>query len=96
MAVASLAVAVRARSQTPADSNNHADQSIVANAATSPIAAPQAPPANGSSMVWVNTDSGVYHKPGTHYYGKTKHGKYMLEADAIKAGYHAPGKSGSK
>jgi hypothetical protein len=38
-------------------------------------------------MVWVNTDAGVYHKPGTRWYGKTKHGKYMLEADAIKAGY---------
>jgi hypothetical protein len=28
-------------------------------------------------------------KPGTHWYGKTKKGKYMTEADAIKAGYHA-------
>ena len=49
----------------------------------------QAPPANGTGMVWVNTDSGIYHKPGTHWYGKTKKGKYMTEADAIKAGYHA-------
>ena len=49
----------------------------------------QAPPANGAGMVWVNTDSGIYHKPGTHWYGKTKKGKYMTEADAIKAGYHA-------
>ena len=37
-------------------------------------------------MVWVNTESHVYHKEGTHYYGKTKHGKYMSEADAIKEG----------
>jgi len=29
----------------------------------------------------------MYHKQGTRWYGKTKHGKYMLEADAIKAGY---------
>jgi hypothetical protein len=40
-------------------------------------------------MVWVNTDSGTYHKEGSRYYGKTKNGKYMTEADAVKAGYHA-------
>ena len=51
--------------------------------------AQQAPPANSAGMVWVNTDSGVYHKPGTRWYGKTKQGKYMTEADAQKAGYRA-------
>jgi hypothetical protein len=40
-------------------------------------------------MVWVNTESGVYHRPGTRWYGKTKQGKYMTEAHAIKAGYKA-------
>ena len=44
-------------------------------------------------MVWVNTDSGIYHKPGTRFYGKTKQGKYMSEADAIKAGYRPAGKN---
>src|SRR5208282_2076732 len=38
-------------------------------------------------MVWVNTQTGTYHKQGTRWYGKTKQGKYMLEEDAIKAGY---------
>jgi DNA uptake protein ComE-like DNA-binding protein len=55
-----------------------------ASSRTSPPPA-QAPPGNGN--VWVNTDSGVYHKEGTRYYGKTKNGKYMSEADAVKAGY---------
>ena len=39
--------------------------------------------------VWVNTDSKIYHKKGDRWYGKTKTGKYMPEADAIKAGYRA-------
>jgi acyl-CoA synthetase (NDP forming) len=52
--------------------------------ATAP--ASTAPPQKG--MVWVNTASGVYHVEGTKYYGKTKQGKYMTEADAQKAGYH--------
>ena len=45
-------------------------------------------------MVWVNTESGIYHKPGSRYYGKTKQGKYMTEADAQKAGYK-PAKNAS-
>lgn len=63
------------------------------SAPASKTAAKQAAPANASGMVWVNTDSGVYHKPGTRWYGKTKQGKYMTEADAIKAGYKAAQKN---
>jgi len=43
----------------------------------------------GPGTVWVNLDSGVYHYPNSRYYGKTKSGKYMSEADAEQAGYHA-------
>ncbi len=53
-----------------------------------PATMQQTPPASPTGMVWVNTESGVYHKPGTRWYGKTKRGKYMTEADAAKAGYH--------
>jgi hypothetical protein len=42
--------------------------------------------AQSSGMVWVNTESKVYHKSG-RYYGKTKQGKFMSEADAKKANY---------
>ena len=42
-----------------------------------------------ASAVWVNTDSGVYWRPGTRYYQQTKRGKLMTESDALKAGYHA-------
>lgn len=54
---------------------------------STPSVKPQKPPRTGAGMVWVNTESGVYHEPGTRWYGKTKKGKYMLETDAIKAGY---------
>ncbi len=37
--------------------------------------------------VWVNTDSGVYHCPGTRWYGNTKQGKYMNQRAAQASGY---------
>ena len=40
-------------------------------------------------MVWVNTATKVYHREGDPWYGRTKAGKFMTEADAIKAGYRA-------
>ena len=49
----------------------------------------------GPGTVWVNLDSGVYHYENSRYYGKTKSGKYMSEADAEKAGYH-PAKNEKK
>jgi Helix-hairpin-helix motif len=45
----------------------------------------QTPPQPG--MVWVNPKSKIYHVEGDRYYGKTKNGQWMTEADAIKAGY---------
>jgi hypothetical protein len=36
--------------------------------------------------VWVNTNSNVYHCPGTRWYGNTKRGEYVGECAAIKAG----------
>ncbi len=39
-----------------------------------------------SGKVWVNLDSGIYHKSG-RWYGKTKNGKFMTEAEAKTAGY---------
>lgn len=47
----------------------------------------QTPPSPG--MVWLNTKSGVYHKSGSKWYGKTKEGKWLTEADAQKGGYKA-------
>ena len=56
-------------------------------AATTPSAptTAQQPPVKG--MVWVNLSSKVFHREGDRYYGNTKNGKFMTEADAVKAGY---------
>jgi len=37
-------------------------------------------------MVWVNTETHVYHPQGSRFYGKTKKGKYVSEGDALKEG----------
>lgn len=42
--------------------------------------------AKASGKVWVNTQTGIYHKGG-RWYGATKEGKFMSEQAAMRAGY---------
>ena len=68
---AATASSKKSSSKTPGQSS----------ASTEEIAA-----AKASGKVWVNLDSGVYHKAG-RWYGKTKNGKFMSEDEAKQAGY---------
>ena len=74
-----------AKSAAPAPAPSPAS----APAPTKSASAPASQGSPGAGNVWVNLDSGVYHYSNSRYYGKTKNGKYMSEADAMKAGYRA-------
>lgn len=58
------------------------------SSAPNPAAVVQAPPA-GAGMVWANTHSKIYHCEGSKFYGKTKQGEFMTEADAQAKGFVA-------
>ena len=88
---AALTMAVPGMAQTPSAAPKTAEQakSTAKSKAAAAMPAPTAQEiadAQAKGMVWVNSSTKVYHKSGA-YYGTTKHGKFMTEDDAKKAGY---------
>jgi hypothetical protein len=78
-------------SKTPAAAAAPTPAAAPAPAPAAKATANTAPPAagGGAGQVWLNTATNVYHCPGTQYYGKTKAGAYMTEAEAKGKGAHA-------
>ena len=60
--------------------------SLSAMAGTLTRMPPQGLVCPGDHLVWVNTDSGIYHFQGERYFGSTKSGKFMCQKDADKEG----------
>lgn len=84
-ATAAKAAAAAPAAPAPAAAAATRPTTPAAAASTTPTTAQQSPV---KGMVWVNLNSKVFHREGDRWYGKTKNGQFMTEADAVKAGYH--------
>ena len=95
LAVVALAVPFASAQNTPA--TTQAPKAKMGKAPmTTPPSAQEVSDAKAKGMVWVNTNTKVYHKAGDDMYGMTKRGKFMTEDEAMKGGNRAAKTGGKK
>lgn len=87
-APATSAAAPAAAGAAPAAAGAASAAAPATKSAKSP-ASMSAAPGGGPGMVWVNKSSKAYHCSTDKWYGKTKDGEYLSEANAKAQGYHA-------
>jgi hypothetical protein len=91
IAIAAITTALPVMAQAPAAKTTDRAKESTPKKAVEAAPAPterDIADAKAKGMVWVNTNTKVYHKEG-EFYGKTKKGKFMAEDDAKKAGFRA-------
>jgi hypothetical protein len=70
--------------QAPTTPNQSSESSSQTTFDDASIAQARCP---SDTVVWVNSNSGIYHMPGERWYGRTENGFYMCQQDADAAGY---------
>ena len=79
----------------PAAPAGNSPAAATADASGSPVHYPSLDDAtskcSGDTVVWASPTSKALHVSGDRYFGKSKHGFYACEKDAMAAGYHLAG-----
>ncbi|BCM88775.1 hypothetical protein IAD21_00617 [Abditibacteriota bacterium] len=76
--------------EAPSDTGPFENDARFVEPTAAPWHAPTSAPApGGGTKVWVNSKTGIYHMPGSRWYGSTQEGYYATEEEAKAQGNRA-------